>query len=180
MRTAPSPTNPSNRDPSDVGRAGRKEGIVFQEQQAEAKPCLCTRASIQHPAGLWDWFLSLAGLGLARSWCLCMTCVCTGLSKHFVLKPHRAVSPECPQMMIPRVGDVSQPQMCMCGDSVEPGTAQAPDTSLGQFPDSGTCLSTGCLQVVIPRLGDTSQSPTSAATSGPAYGCLAPSDATSW
>lgn len=59
---------------------------MFQKQQREAKPWPCPRASIQHQAGHWDWFLSLAGLGLARPWYLCMAFICTGLSKQFVLK----------------------------------------------------------------------------------------------
>jgi len=45
---------------------------------------------------------------------------------------------------------------------MELGTAQAPDTHLGQFPESGACPSTRCPQAVIRRLGDTSQPPTSA------------------
>lgn len=74
--------------------------------------------------------------------------------------------------MIPRVGDVSQPQMSACGDFMEPGTAQAPDIHLGQFLESGTCPSTRCPQVVIPRLRDTSHPPTSAQQSlGPWPSC---------
>lgn len=65
-------------------------------------------------------------------------------------------------MMIPRAGDVCQPQTSVCGDFVEPGTPQAPDTHVGQFPESGTCPSTRCPQVLIPSLRDTSQPPTSA------------------
>lgn len=41
-------------------------------QKREVKPCLYMRASMQHQSGHGDQFLSLAGLGLAGSWSLCM------------------------------------------------------------------------------------------------------------
>lgn len=73
--------------------------------------------------------------------------------------------------MIPRAGDVSQPQISTCGDFVEPGTAQAPDTHLGQFPESGMCPSTRWPQMVIPRLRDTSQPPSAQRSLGPWLSC---------
>lgn len=97
---------------------------MFHKQQRTAKPWLYLRASIQHQAGHRDWFLSLAGLGLAEPWHLCMAFVSTGLSRQFVLQwVCGAVRPRCLCMTIPRAGNVSQSQMSMCGNLMEPEAA---------------------------------------------------------
>lgn len=69
-----------------MGMGGRMGGTMFQKQQSEAKPWLCLRASVQHPSGHGNWFLSLAGLSLMEPRYLCMAFICIGLSKQFVLK----------------------------------------------------------------------------------------------
>lgn len=142
---------------------GGEGNTVFWTKRREAKPWPCPRASVRRQAARWDQFLILAGLGLAGPRYLCVAFICIGLSKQLVLnRACGAVTPRCPRVMIPRAGDVCQPQTSACGDFVEPGTPQAPDAHVGQFPESGTCPRTRCPQVLIPSLRDTSQPPTSA------------------
>lgn len=117
MRTTPSPTDPSNGAPGDVGRAGgHAEG---------PSPGQAFRISHRGACS--------ARLGPAEPWCFCVAFPCVGFGKWFV--PEGVCGdPKCLCMMIPSAWGFFQP-----GWGARSGGFGARDLAAGRFHLGARC-----------------------------------------